>query len=255
MAKKKYIFFKKYIDDGEYILRIAHKHVLVLKIDAAKTIFFGIIMPFFFYLLLPNLWLAWLLWSIGGFFGFLYHFIDGKCKNGIGEKIIINEAVYIFNDPERGDIVVFNTENSEDKYYIKRVIGLPGETVEIIDRKIYVTTTKGEKIELNEAYLNLTNKDNTNSGYNSSSVFEIPEGKYLMLGDNRMNSTDSRTCFSGNTQNAEDCKNNPEKAFIDRENIRGKAWVVWWPLSNLRHIDGFEYIIENQENSESLEEK
>ena len=76
-----------------------------------------------------------------------------------------------------------------------------------------------------------------------------------MLGDNRMNSTDSRTCFSGNTQNAEDCKNNPEKAFIDRENIRGKAWVVWWPLSNLRHIDGFEYIIENQENSESLEEK
>ncbi len=183
------------------------------------------------------------------------NFIDGKCKNGIGEKIIINEAVYIFNDPERGDIVVFNTKDSEDKYYIKRVIGLPGETVEIIDRKIYVTTTKGEKIELNEAYLNLVNKDNTNSGYNSSSVFEIPEGKYLMLGDNRMNSTDSRTCFSGNTQNAEDCKNNPEKAFIDRENIRGKAWLVWWPLSNLRHIDGFEYITENQENSESLEEK
>ncbi len=76
MAKKKYIFFKKYIDDGEYILRVAHKHVLVLKIDAAKTIFFGIIMPFFFYLLLPNLWFAWLLWLIGGFFGFMYHFID-----------------------------------------------------------------------------------------------------------------------------------------------------------------------------------
>ncbi len=76
MEKKNYMFLKKHVDDGEYILRVAHKHVLVLKIDAAKSIFFGILLPVFLYLLLPKLWLPFLIWSFGGFLAFLYHFID-----------------------------------------------------------------------------------------------------------------------------------------------------------------------------------
>jgi len=76
MKKKKYIFFKKYTDDGEYILRVAHKHVLVLKIDAAKSVVFGNILPVFLYLLFPKLLIIWAGWFLFGLFGFFYHFID-----------------------------------------------------------------------------------------------------------------------------------------------------------------------------------
>ncbi len=182
------------------------------------------------------------------------NFIDGECQSGIGEKIIINEALYIFNSPERGDVVVFNTEDSGDKYYIKRVIGLPGETVEIKDGKIYITTAEEESFELEESYLNADNKDNTKTYYSNMSVFEVPENEYFLLGENRKASTDSRSCFAAGTLSI-DCQNSPEKAFVEVERIRGKASIVWWPLSNMRHIPGFDYTLENQENSESLEEK
>ncbi len=76
MKKKKYIFFRKYTDDGEYILRVAHKHVLVLKIDAAKSIVFGNILPIFLYLLFPKLLIVWAGWFLCGLFSFFYHFID-----------------------------------------------------------------------------------------------------------------------------------------------------------------------------------
>ena len=191
------------------------------------------------------------------------NFIDGECQSGIGEKIIINEALYLFNEPERGDVVVFNTEDSGDKFYIKRVIGQPGETVEIKDGEVYVTTIEREIIQLDETYLNIDNKGNTKVYYSDMSVFEVPEEHYFLLGDNRKGSTDSRTCFNGGGLTL-DCKNSPEKAFVHKDYIRGKASVVWWPLSNIRLIEDFKYmteeenttpIAEDQENSESLEEK
>ena len=184
------------------------------------------------------------------------NFIDGKCETGIGEKIIINEALYLFNNPERGDIVIFNTEDSEDKYYIKRVIGLPGETIEIKNGEIYISTADKELIQLEESYLNIENKGKTSVNYAKISVFEVPEDQYFLLGDNRKASKDSRTCFKSGSELAE-CKNNPEKAFVHKDYIRGKAWLVWWPLSNIRQIESFSFSeeINHQENSESLEEK
>ena len=192
------------------------------------------------------------------------NFINGECHNDIGEKIIINEALYLFNDPERGDIVVFNTEDSGDKFYIKRVIGLPGETIEIKDGEVYLTTIEGEIIQLDEPYLNIENKGNTKVNYTNVSIFEVPEEHYFLLGDNRKGSTDSRTCFTGGGTTLSECKKNPTKAFIHEDNIRGKAAVVWWPLSNIRLVEDFDYsfeeeteetLEENQDNSESLEEK
>lgn len=178
------------------------------------------------------------------------NFINGSCTNDYGEKIIINEATYLFNEPERGDIVVFKPNELEDKYFIKRVIGLPGETVEIKDGKVYVTNREGkETIVLQEDYLNNINKDNTKVYFSDFSVFEVPENRYFMLGDNRQASTDSRSCFEGTID--ESCKNNVEKAFVPREAIRGKAWVVWWPIKNARKLEHPIY----PNISESLEEK
>lgn len=156
--------------------------------------------------------------------------INGECLNGYGEKIIINEALYLFGEPKRGDVVVFTVPYLEnDKYFIKRIIGLPGDTVEIKNGNIYVNGTQME-----EKYLNAENKGNTSAFFSDFSVFKVPENNYFVLGDNRKASTDSRSCFQSSI--SIQCQNNPEHAFIDRKDIRGKAWVVWWPLTTVRII-------------------
>jgi signal peptidase I len=170
--------------------------------------------------------------------------VEGECQSGYGEKIIINEALYVFNDPVRGDIVVFKSPEHSDKYFIKRVIGLPGDIVEIRDGEIYINNE-----QIDEPYLNDTNRGNTKIYLSNFSVFEVPEDQYFMLGDNRKASTDSRSCFSSTLSIT--CKENPEKAFIQRDSIRGKAWLVWWPLSSFRTIESYDYGL----SSESLAEK
>ena len=170
--------------------------------------------------------------------------IDGECQGSFGEKIIINEALYLFNEPQRGDIVVFKAPEQDEKYFIKRVIGIPGDKVEIKDGEVLLN---GAMLE--ENYLNESNKGNTKIYLSNFSTFEVPDDHYFLLGDNRKASTDSRSCFSSSL--SIECKNNPERAFIPREYIRGKAWIVWWPLKNIRTIKQTIY----EESSESLAEK
>lgn len=164
--------------------------------------------------------------------------ISGQCTNTYGEKIIINEALYLFNNPDRGDIVVFrvNEGTSDEKYFIKRIIGLPGDTVEIKGGYTYLTP-KGTTtaVKLNEYYLNANNNGNTKAYFSGFNKFKVPDGHYFVMGDNRQASTDSRSCFKSNISIT--CKDHPEEAYISREAIRGKAWVVWWPLKNLRILD------------------
>ena len=94
-----------------------------------------------------------------------FNYREDECLTGFGDKIIINEATYLFNDPDRGDIVVFMPEG-EERYYIKRVIGLPGEVVEIIDGHLYVTPANGgERVMLEEEYLNSDNKGRTKTHF------------------------------------------------------------------------------------------
>lgn len=138
------------------------------------------------------------------------------------EKMILwNIPVHVW-DPERGDVVVITPHVDRDReYYIKRVIGLPGDTLKFEDGNVFIKKSdsgSGEFIQLNESYLSPSNKGNTRLPDSvEQNIFKIPEGYYWVMGDNRNNSADSRQCF-------QNCYGNSETAhFIKRKDIIGKV--------------------------------
>ena len=152
------------------------------------------------------------------------------CEYGNGEFIFVNEFVYNFLDkPKRGEIVVFEDKDL-GKNLIKRIIGIPGDKVEVTDGKVYRTNANSrEKIQLQEPYLSAKNQGMTRS---SKKEFLVPEGKYLLFGDNRLESLDSRLCF------AHGC-NDHNSPFIDLEDIKGRAEFTIWP--NQRKLESIDY--------------
>lgn len=125
-----------------------------------------------------------------------------------GDHLIVDKISYRFRDPERYDIVVFPYRLEENTYYIKRIIGLPGETVQIVDGYVYING-----IQLDEHY---GNEIMEKPGIAAEPV-TLGEDEYFVLGDNRNNSQDSRTASVG---------------VIHRDEILGRAWVRIWPLSD-----------------------
>ena len=131
-----------------------------------------------------------------------------------GDNLIVDKITYRFSDPKRYDIIVFPYQYEENTYFIKRIIGLPGETVQIVDGTIYIN---GEVLD--ESYGREVMK---NSGMAADPI-TLGEDEYFVLGDNRNDSTDSR---------------DPSVGKIKRNQIIGRAWVRIWPLSKigiLRH--------------------
>ncbi|MBI5152619.1 signal peptidase I [Candidatus Peregrinibacteria bacterium] len=173
-----------------------------------------------------------------------FNYIGGECRSGYGEYIIINKIGYknIFGWqiglPQRGDVVIFNPPH-EKEFYIKRVVGLPGETVIIKEGEIYIKNDQnpeGKKLE--EPYLNKASKGNTTTFGLGRTEFKIPEGKYFLAGDNRPQSTDGRTCFKDVM--AGGCKD-PENAFVPLSDIAGRGWVVLWPYEKISWIPRQDY--------------
>lgn len=165
--------------------------------------------------------------------------IAGTCVSGNGEYIIVNKFLYHhwfgtqIQPPERGDIIVFRPPLSfKDDFYIKRIIGLPSETIQIKDGKVFIFNAENQSgFELQETYLNERNADKTQIGSSAQNSYTVPKNNYFVLGDNRNASSDSRHCFS-----QRGCTSEEATAFLPFENIEGKAWLVLWPLSNIRKI-------------------
>lgn len=163
---------------------------------------------------------------------FLNHFIivnatvpTGSMENTIqpGDRLMGNRLAYGKEKPERGDIVIFKYPVDESENYIKRIIGLPGETVEILHGKIYIN---GSPKALEEPYL----KEEwviQNDGF----IFEVPEGCYLMLGDNRNNSLDAR--YWADEAIRVGLANDRDEAlnycYVSEDKILGKAMFTYWP--------------------------
>lgn len=133
-----------------------------------------------------------------------------------GDRLIGSRLSYLSHDPQRGDIVVFDSP-MEKKLLVKRIIGLPGEKVDIIDAGVYID---GELLE--EDYL----KDELWSVMNDDIHFQIPEGCYLMLGDNRNNSEDARYWQMYGYD-----------PYIKREAIQAKALFTYWPVPNWKALN------------------
>lgn len=121
-----------------------------------------------------------------------------------GNRIFGNRLAYLFDDPERFDIVIFKYPDDESQRFIKRVIGLPGETVEIREGKVYIN---GSDTPLDDSFTPETPVGNFGP-------YTVPEGCYFMLGDNRNNSRDSRMW------------DNP---YVKKEKILGKAVLRYFP--------------------------
>ena len=143
------------------------------------------------------------------FVGQRTHVSGESMKNTLdhGDQLIVDKITYRFQKPLRYDIIVFPYKYEENTYYIKRIIGLPGETVQIADGEIYIN---GEV--LRETYGPEVIRD---PGTAAEPV-TLKEDEYFVLGDNRNASSDSRE---------------PSVGVIHREDIVGRAWIRIWPLN------------------------
>ncbi len=131
------------------------------------------------------------------------------------DYLLIDEISFRFNEPERGEVVVFKAPQRPSTNYIKRIIGLPNEVIEVSQGKIYVCSDNGEKEMLDESkYLPETL---ITSG---EMTIVLEQDEYFVLGDNRLFSSDSRTW-----------------GVLPRENIIGKVFFRALPINNLAFIE------------------
>lgn len=127
-----------------------------------------------------------------------------------GDRLIVEKISYRLGDPARGHVVVFRYPENEDIILIKRIIGLPGETITIREGAVYINETRIE-----EAYTKEQNATNAGSTIEEDKPFVIPANEYVVMGDNRTQSGDSRIWGT-----------------VSIQNIIGKAFFRFWPINS-----------------------
>jgi signal peptidase I len=126
-----------------------------------------------------------------------------------GDRIIVSKISYYFQEPQRGDVVVFKYPLNQKRNFVKRLIATGGETVALRNSRLYIN---GQAVP--EDYLP------EGLRFNNFGPKEVPQDSYLMLGDNRNNSEDSRVW-----------------GFLPRDLMIGKAVLIYWPLDRIRLIN------------------
>ena len=136
---------------------------------------------------------------------------DG-CQSRFSDRVLANRFIYHLRDPQRGDVVVFETPPQAKTRcgaggtFVKRLIGLPGETIRETDGRVYVNGKL-----LSEAYIRPQRRDR-----NPTQTFHVPKGEYFFMGDNRQQSCDSRSWGS-----------------VPRANLIGEVFAVYWPPNRI----------------------
>lgn len=162
----------------------------------------------------------------GVFFIIIWYFVlSPRAIDGISmfpylhnsDFILVYKLQYAYSDPQRGDVVVFRHSETQD--YIKRVIGLPGETVLIQNGKVYINGK-----ELHESYLDSTVATQPESTIREGVPYVVPAGQYLCMGDNRPYSTDSR-----------------DFGAVPKDYIEGRAVLTWFPPEDAKIINRVTY--------------
>ena len=136
-----------------------------------------------------------------------------------GDYLIVNEIGYRIDDPKRGDVIIFHYPNDPHQFFIKRIIGLPGEKIEIRNNKIVIYNKEHpDGFALDEIYISksaVISKDYSQ---------ELKNDEYYVLGDNRIASSDSRVW-----------------GVLEKHYIVGKAWIRAWPFDNFSVFEEVEY--------------
>jgi signal peptidase I len=130
-----------------------------------------------------------------------------------GEYLMANKLVYRFSQPKRGDVIIFKYSETQD--FIKRIIGIPGDSITVKDGKIFVNGTQLDE----SAYLADTVYTSGGDYIAEGQTVSVGENEYFVCGDNRPHSSDSRTFGP-----------------ISIDQIKGKAWIVYLPLSEFRIV-------------------
>lgn len=142
-----------------------------------------------------------------------YHVEGPSMKPSLNDNefAIVNKISYLFQQPARGDVIVFHFPCDNNTDFIKRVIGLPGDTVRTDQTHVWVNG-----VQLNEPYISAPSNPTDNT-------WKVPADQYFVMGDNRPVSDDSRywTC----------------RSFVKKDEIVGRAVLVFWPLSEWGGVD------------------
>lgn len=131
-----------------------------------------------------------------------------------GQYLIVDELTYHFSPPARGDVIVFRYPKDPSQFFIKRIIGLPGETVRIASGEVSVVETSGTVVKLNEGYV-------VNVGNGADLSVTLAANDYFVMGDNRPESSDSRVW-----------------GVLPKENIMGRALLRLLPLQSIGIFPG-----------------
>jgi len=141
----------------------------------------------------------------------------------IGDHLLVNKFLYWFTDPQRGDVIVFKFPQDEERDFIKRVIALPGDKVEVRGKRVYVNDKPVQ--ESYAVHLDPSMQENPHSPRDNFAPVQAPSGQLFMMGDNRDYSMDSR--FWG---------------FLDIKKIKGKAFIIYWSWDRERFRPRWERI-------------